>query len=42
VLQEVAYQMVINGVEGMIYRDEKVIWPLLPLYIGAYFFTNTK
>jgi hypothetical protein len=42
VLQEVAYQTIINGVGEMIYRDKKVIWPPLPLYIGSYFFANTK
>jgi hypothetical protein len=42
VLQEVAYQMVINGVGGILYQDKKAIWPPLPLYIGSYSFTNTK
>jgi hypothetical protein len=34
-LQEVAYQMVINEVRGIVYWDKKAIWPPLPLYIGA-------
>jgi hypothetical protein len=42
VLQEVAYQIVINGVWGMLYKDKKSIWPPLPLYIDTYFFANTK
>jgi hypothetical protein len=42
VLQEVAYQTIIHGVEGMLYRSKKSIWPPLPLYIGNYFFENTK
>jgi hypothetical protein len=42
VLQEVAYQTMINGVGEMLYRDKKEIWPPLPLWIGSYSFTNTK
>jgi hypothetical protein len=42
VLQEVAYQTIIHGVEGMLYRSKKTIWPPLPLYIDNYFFENTK
>jgi hypothetical protein len=42
VLQEVAYQTIIHGVRGMLYRSKKEIWPPLPLYIGNYFFENTK
>jgi hypothetical protein len=42
VLQEVAYQTIIHGVGGMLYRSKKSIWPPLPLYIGNYFFENTK
>jgi hypothetical protein len=42
VLQEVAYQIVIHGVGGMLYRGKKEIWPPLPLYVGLYSFSNTK
>jgi hypothetical protein len=42
VLQQVAYQMTINGFRGMIYGDNKDIWPPLSLYIKAYLFSNTK
>jgi hypothetical protein len=42
VLQEVAYQTMIHGVGGMLYRGKKEIWPPLPLYIGVYSFSNTK
>jgi hypothetical protein len=42
VLQEVAYQTIIHGVGGTLYRSMKEIWPPLPLYIGTYFFENTK
>jgi hypothetical protein len=42
VLQEVAYQTIIHGVGGILYRSKKSIWPPLPLYIGNYFFENTK
>jgi hypothetical protein len=42
VLQEVAYQTIIHGVRGMLYRSKKAIWPPLPLYIDNYFFENTK
>ena len=31
VLQEVAYQTIIHGVIGMVYRSKKSIWPPLPL-----------
>ena len=41
-LQEVAYQTIIHGVGGMLYRLKKGIWPTLPLYIGNYFFVSTK
>jgi hypothetical protein len=42
VLQEVAYQTVIHGVGGMLYRGKKEIWPRIPLYISVYSFSNTK
>jgi hypothetical protein len=42
VLQEVAYQTIIHGVGGMMYRLKKTIFPPLPLYVGNYFFGNTK
>jgi hypothetical protein len=42
VLQEVAYQTVINGVGEFLYQDKKSIWPLLPLWIGSYSFATTK
>jgi hypothetical protein len=42
VLQEVAYQTIIHGVIEMLYISNKFIWPPLPLYIGNYFFENTK
>jgi hypothetical protein len=42
VLQEVAYQTVINRVREILYRDKKAIWPPLPLWIGTYSFENTK
>jgi hypothetical protein len=42
VLQEVSYKAIIHGFGGMLYRSKKAIWPPLPLYIGKYFFQNTK
>jgi hypothetical protein len=42
VLQEVAYQTIINGVGEILYRDKKAIWPPLPLWIDSYSFANTK
>jgi hypothetical protein len=42
VLQEVAYQTIIHGVRGILYRSKKSIWTPLPLYIDNYFFENTK
>jgi hypothetical protein len=42
VFEEVAYQTIIHGVVGMLYRSKKEIFPPLPLYIGNYFFENTK
>jgi hypothetical protein len=34
VLQEVAYQTIIHGVRGLLYRSYKSIWPSVPLYIS--------
>jgi len=34
--------VVIHGVSGILYRDKKVIWPPLPIYIGTYSFSKTK
>jgi hypothetical protein len=42
VLQEVAYQTMINGVREILYQDKKSIWPPLPLWIDTYSFANTK
>jgi hypothetical protein len=42
VLQEVAYQTIMHGVRGMLYRLKKAIWSPFPLCIGNYFFENTK
>jgi hypothetical protein len=42
VLQEVAYQTIIHGVGGMLYRFKKAICSPLPLYVGNYLFENTK
>jgi hypothetical protein len=42
ILEEVAYQIVINEVMGIIYQDNKDIFPPLPLWIGTYSFANTK
>jgi hypothetical protein len=42
VLQEVAYQTIIHGVGGILYRDKKGIWHPLQLYIGICSFSNTK
>jgi hypothetical protein len=42
VLQEVAYQTIIHRVGGMLYQIKKEIWPPLPLYVGNYFFEDTK
>jgi hypothetical protein len=41
-LEELAYQMMIHGVGGDMYRAKKDIWsPLLP-YIDIHFFSKTK
>jgi hypothetical protein len=42
VIQEVAYQTIINGAGGIFYTSKKAIFPPLPLYIGNYFIENTK
>jgi hypothetical protein len=42
VLQELSYQMVIHIVGGALYQAKKDIWTTLLLYIGNYFFSNTK
>jgi hypothetical protein len=42
VLQEIVYQTLVYGVGATLNRDKKMIWPPLPLWVGAYSFKDVK
>jgi hypothetical protein len=42
ILQEIAYQTLVNGVGTPLNREKNIILPPLPLYVGAYSFKDVK
>jgi hypothetical protein len=42
VLQEIAYQTVIQKFRASLYRDKKSIWPPLPFWVESYSFEGIK
>jgi hypothetical protein len=42
ILQEVAYQTLVNGLVASLTRDNKLTWIPMPFWLGSYFFRGIK